>query len=214
MKNRISKKACLIAVCVIGTCIAGCAISHDLQQVEKPQIQAEEALCIVSLSPTPHEEEQVVEELYLHDIPAEYSRSGGSFSKETQAYTYSLCKETGIDYFIVVALIERESGYRASAAGDNGNSRGYMQIYKKWHIERMEKLGVSDLFDPYSNVSVGVDFLGELYEKYGDPTKVLMAYNMGESGAKRCWDKGMCETEYSKGILKRAQEIKQDIQDQ
>lgn len=32
--------------------------------------------------------------------------------------------------------------------------KGYMQIYEKWHTERMEAEGVTDLFNPYQNIRV------------------------------------------------------------
>lgn len=44
----------------------------------------------------------------------------------------------------------------------------------------MERLGVDDLFDPYSNILVGADYLMELAEKHGDVALVLSIYH-GES---------------------------------
>jgi hypothetical protein len=149
-----------------------------------------------------------------YSIPEEYEKHGGCFPEVVQAYLWYLCEDRNIDYYIVVALIERESNYKYNASGDNGNSVGYMQIYEKWHKERMEAEGVTDLYNPYENIRVGLNFLEELFLKYEDPAKVLMAYNMGESGAKKLWDKGVFETDYSNRILTRSQEIKQDIQDQ
>ena len=40
------------------------------------------------------------------------------------------------------------------------------QIQKKWHWDRMERLGVTDLMGPSGNFRVGCDFLAELYAKY------------------------------------------------
>lgn len=36
---------------------------------------------------------------------------------------------------------------------------------------------------------------------YGDTHKALMAYNMGETGARRNWDAGVMSTEYSRTII-------------
>lgn len=50
-----------------------------------------------------------------------------------------------------------------------------------------------------------------LFEKYEDPEKVLMAYNMGETGAKRLWDKGIYETDYTNKVIKNIMKIKNYI---
>ena len=146
-----------------------------------------------------------------YEIPKEYTK--GDFPEIVQSYLWSQCKERGLDYYIVVALIERESGYNPNITGDSGDSKGYMQIQEKWHKWRMDAEGVTDLYSPYGNIKVGLHLLSDLYIKYGDWSKVLMCYNMGQSGAKRYWDKGIYSSAYSRGILERAQEIKQVLQD-
>lgn len=57
---------------------------------------------------------------------------------------YHLCPE------MVMAIIEHESSGQAKVS--NGNCKGLMQIYEKYHMDRMKKLGVTDLYDPYSNI--------------------------------------------------------------
>lgn len=151
----------------------------------------------------------------FYEIPEEYKREGGCFPEVVQVYLWSLCKERGIDYCTVVALIERESGYKYDAAGGNGNSKGYMQIYEKWHRERMEAEGVADLYNPYGNIRVGLNYLQSLSDRYMDNSGmscVLMAYNMGESTAKRFWDDGVYSSSYTRGILARADEIRKEIE--
>lgn len=71
-----------------------------------------------------------------YEIPQEYKDAGGCFPEIVQVYLWCECKEYGVDYYMVLALIERESGYHWDKVGDNGNSKGYMQIYEKWHIEQ------------------------------------------------------------------------------
>lgn len=70
---------------------------------------------------------------------------------------YHLCPE------MVMAIIEHESSGQANAS--NGNCKGLMQIYEKYHIDRMKKLGVTDSYDPYSNILVGCDYLAELFSE-------------------------------------------------
>lgn len=150
-----------------------------------------------------------------YQIPQEYIDEGGCFPEVVQAYLWCLCKERGINYYVVVALIERESRYQWDASGDNGNSKGYMQIYENWHKERMEAEGVTDLYNPYGNIRVGLNFLQELTGGgvNADYHYVLMSYNMGESRAKVFYEKGIYSIEYSTGILQRAQELQQELKE-
>ena len=39
------------------------------------------------------------------------------------------------------------------------------------------------------------------FEKYDDPHRVLMAYNMGEYGASVLWEQGVFESNYSRKVL-------------
>ena len=84
----------------------------------------------------------------LYEIPEEYSRTGGYFPEKMQVYTYCVCKQYGVRYDLVVALIEKESGYKFDKVGDDGHSIGYMQIYEECHRDRMERLNVTDLTNP------------------------------------------------------------------
>ena len=109
-----------------------------------------------------------------------YFRSDVPLDGETQAFLRSACEEAGITYELALAVIRQETEFR-NVVGDNGDSIGYMQIQPRWHEERMERLGVTDLADPYSNFRVGCDFLAELLEKY-TLEEVLTAYNSGKAG--------------------------------
>lgn len=152
----------------------------------------------------------------FYELPDKCLETGGCFPEVVQVYTQCLCEQNGISYPMVVALIERESQYRYDALGDDGKSKGYMQIYQMWHEERMEKLNCTDLLNPYQNIKVGIDYLAELTEKYEDERLVLMYYNRGGrnsygTGALDLWEKGIYETEYSRTILERMSEIEKEL---
>lgn len=104
-----------------------------------------------------------------------------SLEYELQELVWAACEETGCPYELALAVIFRESTYR-NVNGDNGNSIGYMQIQPRWHQERMERLGVTDLSDPLSNFRVGCDLLAELIEKYESVEAALTCYNTGSPG--------------------------------
>lgn len=143
----------------------------------------------------------------FYEIPEEYSRTGGYFPEKMQVYTYCVCKQYGVRYDLVVALIEKESGYKFDKVGDDGHSIGYMQIYEECHRDRMERLNVTDLTNPYQNVLVGIDYLSELIERYGTIQDALAAYNYGEQGAKQhLWKNGI----YVRANRERNEEVQQD----
>lgn len=122
-----------------------------------------------------------------------------NLSTEVQECIITECGKYNIPPEIVVAMIERESRFNANAIGDNGNSFGLMQIQPRWHNKRMEKLGCTDLLNPVQNVKVGIDYLGELYNRYGDIGKALTAYNTGSYTG--------TVTHYAIAVMARANEV-------
>ena len=116
--------------------------------------------------------------------------------KELQNYIINQCHAKGIAPAIVMAMIRHESNYDPNDMGDGGRAYGLMQIHPRWHSERMQRLGCTELLDPYHNVTVGIDYLAELYSKYGDIAKALVAYNQGSY-------KGTV-TQYAKAVLNTA----------
>ena len=122
---------------------------------------------------------------------------------ELQLFIINKCEEHHIDPAVVMSIIDVESDFDADAVGDNGSSTGLMQIQARWHQERMGKFGITDLLDPYQNVTVGIDYLAELVDSYdGNMEKALMAYNAGQLGAyNNYFSRGIYSNEYSKEVL-------------
>ena len=123
---------------------------------------------------------QMVEE--PEAVPMEYDpvRDDIPLDAEIQHLLYKACGETGIRYELALAVIWQETDFR-NVIGDGGESAGYMQVQEKWHRDRMERLGVTDLLDPYGNFMVGLDFLAELLETH-ELTDALTRYNSGRTG--------------------------------
>lgn len=130
---------------------------------------------------------------------------------ELQAHITNECGAYEIDPIIVFAMIEKESGFHADEIGDGGESYGMMQVKEKYHRDRMERLGVTDLLNPYENVMVGVDYLAELHDKYdGNMEMALMAYNAGPRGANKHWfSKGIFSNRYSQEVVEMSKSIKE-----
>jgi soluble lytic murein transglycosylase-like protein len=137
------------------------------------------------------------EDTAYYDVP---------LSEEYQDYVIATCRAYNIAPALVFAIMERESGFDAAKVGDDGKSIGIMQIYAAYHKERMERLGVTDLYDPYQNALVGIDYLAGAFARDEDLYWVLMMYNGGEAYA----DQHMNAADYSNyavEISERAAEL-------
>lgn len=133
-----------------------------------------------------------------YDVPME---------KDLQKHIIMLCREYSIEPAIVFAMIDLESDFDPKEVGDGGDSRGLMQVQSKWHQKRMDKLGVTDLFDPYQNVKVGIDYLGEMNKKGKSIEWVLMAYNGGPRYANRKTKEGVV-TKYAERVIRDSKLIR------
>ena len=130
-------------------------------------------------------------------------------TEDLQDIIIDTASRRGVDPALVLAVIEKESGYNPDASGDNGRSQGLMQIWRSLHEKKMKKLGVANLYDPRDNVLVGIDILAEKLEKYEDAEKALIAYNAGDARAKKHYfSKGIYSSSYSRAVLKIAEEIR------
>lgn len=128
-------------------------------------------------------------------------------SKDNDTWISETAQEACIEYGeqcgicpeLIMAIIERESSGQPDA--ENGSCKGLMQISVKWHSDRMERLGVEDIFDERGNILVGTDLLAELFGKYDDVAVVLMAYHGERNPA------GKEISSYAEGILERSAEL-------
>ncbi len=125
--------------------------------------------------------------------------------QEVQEYLISEAHIRGLDPKLVLAVCSVESDYDMNCITDN--DYGLMQINKVNHSRLEEKLELMDIFDVYDNISAGCELLYEIKQKYPDEHRMLMVYNMGETGAKRCWNEGKYSSRYSRKVLKRMAEI-------
>ena len=159
-------------------------------------------LFLMKASAAPEKEEpgqqaQASEEgVFYQDVP---------MSEEDQKAIFDICNDYKIAYTLVMAIIEHESSFDASARSKTGDS-GLMQI-NDCNSARLAELGFTDLYDARENVEAAVYILRELFSKYGEVEAVLMCYNMGEAGAAALWEEGIFSSVYSSEIMAREAEF-------
>ncbi|MBO5477930.1 MAG: G5 domain-containing protein [Clostridia bacterium] len=129
---------------------------------------------------------------------------------EQQQYAYNLCKRYGLDYPLFIALMFRESGFNASAVGPGSYAYGLCQIAITNYSNLNAKLGITDLLDPYDNMTAGAYMLSTYMSIAAqhvsdEQTKVVYAlnsYNMGENGYyNNCFSQGIIDRAYSNNVL-------------
>lgn len=125
-------------------------------------------------------------------------------SEEIQGYCVEIGKQYGICPELLMSIIETESTGNPKAK--NGGCKGLMQISERWHRDRMDRLGVSDIFDPYGNILVGADYLMELAGEHCDIGVVLMKYN-GDSKADDFAEGRVPLSKYAEKILTRSAQL-------
>ena len=132
-------------------------------------------------------------------------------NEDLQEFIFYLSTAYEIDFTFVMALIQQESSFRSDIVSAT-NDYGLMQINEVNHQYLKEQLEITDFLNPYDNIRAGMFILRKLFEKYENPSKVLMVYSMGESGASYLWRQGIFEINYSKSVLQIQQELNAELE--
>ena len=160
-------------------------------------------MAIVTVSCSKSEAKAIDAKVTLYDVPIDI---------DLLDHIQGLCGDYEIPVELVLGVIKTESNFKADAVSKAG-AQGLMQVIPESHYPRMLRLNCTDLFDPYQNITVGMDFLSELIEKYnGNTHKALTAYNHGEKGANdKFFSKGIYQSDYSRKVLEATEKIKGEI---
>lgn len=192
------KKAMLIAALLIAVIATPFVIkSLSVDAPTEPSVDTTyiptsvEAVSLV-LTETPSATEEATEE-----IPTYSQNENVPLPFELQVTMQQACEKYGVPYALALAVAESESSFDLEA--DSGTCWGVMQIHPI-NYPRLRENGIEPT-EYEGNITAGVFLLGELLEKYTDTHKALMAYNCGETGAKRLWKEGYMTTKYSVKVV-------------
>ena len=147
-----------------------------------------------TVSVTPEPERYILTE----DVPLSF---------DLQRVMQDACDKYGVPYALALAVAECESSFILEA--DSGTCWGLMQIHPI-NYPRLRENGIEPT-EYEGNIVAGVFMLGELLEKYSDTHKALMAYNCGETGAKRLWNQGYFTSTYSRKVVTNYEKWQQII---
>ena len=182
-RTKLTPKAWAIVVGVIAIFVVGgiCTWVSAKTQAEQPKSKEFKVTVIDNPAVVPEEED-----FYLN-IP---------LSHEMQKQLYEASEEFGVDYYIMIALIDRETKFN-NVLGDGGNSYGYCQIQPKWWYGLMVEIGATDLTLPKDNFRTACAILAHLTEKHNGIEGALVAYNQGYYNGS--------STQYSREIIANAE---------
>ena len=113
----------------------------------------------------------------IDEAMAYLSENSVNVPPEIEALCIEIGKVNGICPELLTAICWKESRFQPEVVNAAGTCHGIAQIHRGSHRARMERLGVTDLYDPKENLQVCADYLAELFEKYEDPETVLEYYN-------------------------------------
>lgn len=125
-------------------------------------------------------------------------------NNQIQRYCVEYGDKYGIAPELLMAIIERES--MGDKKAENNGCKGLMQVNEKFHIDRMKRLKVKDLYEVKGNILVGTDYLLELFEEYHEIYLVLMVYNMGPTKALELWEQEKI-SQYAISVTERSAEL-------
>ena len=152
---------------------------------EQESVQAEKAMT----APEQQSASEEAAETMAEEIP---------LSEELVQTALTACEQYEVPPQLLFAVMEVESGFQTDA--QNGACTGLMQIHSINLPYLQEQIGISDLSDPEQNIQAGAFILGGYLSRYNTEDS-LMAYNLGEGGAKKQWEQGIHGTAYTEKVL-------------
>ncbi len=180
----------IIFIFILGRMTAPEKVVTVTQTIEVPSYQADKL--------------PEIAEIHYYDVP---------LSESLQRYLYELCADEQVPVSLILAMIEHESGFNQEIISST-DDYGLMQL-NAVNLEWLEEdYRCDDMLNPYQNLFCGVKIISSYITKYEDYGKALMAYNMGEYGAKKAWENGIDSTDYSTHILGLWQYYEEELNDQ
>lgn len=83
----------------------------------------------------------------------------------------SQANSQGVPSSIALAVANQESGFNPNAVGSSGEIGVFQLLPSSFPGQNISDVG--------TNIQLGIQYLGQLYQQFGDWASALMAYNLG-----------------------------------
>jgi len=153
-------------ICILVFCLAFISPKHTLADIYKYI----DGKGVVHYTNAPTSSDFV---LYIREAPVKITSR--PLSRDYDAIIQKAQEKYGIEFSLIKAVIQAESGFNSQAVSKKG-AKGLMQIMP----ENYKALAVSDPFDPSQNIMGGTRYLKQLLKRYENKLPLaLAAYNAG-----------------------------------
>lgn len=190
--------ACVFSLGYASGCSAYKADADDEVKASEPVVTVETVTPLPPeqspVEPSAPPEETPEPARYRDDIVSE----GRLLSYELQEAMQDCCESYGVPYALALAIAEVETHFDPDAVSATGDY-GLMQINTVNHEWLLEK-GL-DPMTHTGNIEAGIYIISQYLRDYGEPELALMAYNCGPGGARKLWDAGTYQTDYSRKVM-------------
>lgn len=130
------------------------------------------------------------------------------FSEKSQRIVYDCAKKYDLPYRIVLAVLGVETDWNENRnhreTNDGTRYIGIGCINEKYHAENLAKRGI-DIYTLEGNIEGVCYLLRQFYDRFGNLTYAIMAYNGGGNYAHGKRENGVTETSYTKLTKKIAE---------
>jgi soluble lytic murein transglycosylase len=123
-------------------------------------------------------------------------------------------RKTGVDAFLLLAVMEEESHFKQRARSRRG-ALGLLQVLPETGREvaqrnRISWKGEASLFQPSVNILIGAAYLAELRERFGGWDVALTAYSHGPTKARELARRGRKpSSRYAARVQRRFESLQQ-----
>ncbi|MDO4285564.1 MAG: transglycosylase SLT domain-containing protein [Eubacteriales bacterium] len=180
--------------CTWATLDEQAVLATEITPIHREAIPVSEMTVSVMESAEP---EVIIPPVSAEEIRVESEQILAEYEVDLPAEIREICEEAGSVYGICPELLEaiawRESRYQTDAV--NGDCTGIMQVSSRWHQDRMERIGATDLYNARDCIMTAADYLAELSREHSVAT-ALMIYN----GDARAREEGYV-SQYAEDIL-------------
>lgn len=154
---------------------------------------------------TAWEEKHTVDLIAAH-LEKKRARIPDEEPREVARTIYDASRSYGVDYRLVLAVMEAESNFRQDVVSDKG-AIGIMQVKNIVAREFSSNLGISYkqnvLDSAHANVRFGVYYLSWLSKYFDTDRAVLFAYNVGFTRARQVIQRNSePKTSYTRKVIK------------
>lgn len=189
--------AAIVLALVLGLTVSALTLNYVFNAIMTDPLQ--EAVSTTTPAPAPAptptapaETEEPVR--HRDDIVSE----GRLLAYDLQEIMQDRCEVYGVPYALALAIAEVETHFDPDAVSPT-HDYGLMQINQVNH-EWLQGLGMDPL--TYAgNIDAGLYMIGNYLSQYGDTEMALMAYNNGPGGARKLWDAGTYQTDYTRKVM-------------